>query len=124
MNWTSFSLSSASDHHQETFFFCGSVGPSLQTVPQRPKIKPIVGQNKLKTSLGFETLPQTRDLSQQWAKKKRVNYELKWAWAFEHLPQAWNLANNRPKKRRADYGPKRDFPLLFFPFFLFATSSS
>jgi hypothetical protein len=62
MGGTSFSLSSASDHHHETFFFfffC--VGPGFQTVPQRQKIKPTMGQKKLKIGLGFETLPQSQE---------------------------------------------------------------
>jgi hypothetical protein len=49
------------------------VGPSLQIVPQRQKIKPTMGQKKLKTGLSFETLLQTRD----WAKEKMANYGLK-----------------------------------------------
>jgi hypothetical protein len=61
MGGTSFSLSSASDHRHETyFFFFLYVGPGLQTVPQRPKIKPTMSHKKLKTGLGFETLPQSQ----------------------------------------------------------------
>jgi hypothetical protein len=55
MGGTSFILFSASDHHHETLFFC--VGSGLQTGPQRPKIKPTMGQKKLKIGLSFETLP-------------------------------------------------------------------
>jgi len=60
MEGTSFNLSYASDHHHETYFFFLYVGPGLQTVPQRPKIKPTMSQKKLKTDLGFETLPQSQ----------------------------------------------------------------
>jgi len=50
------------------FFFC--VGPGLQIVPQRLKIKPTMGQKKLKTGSGFETLPQTRDWANNGPKRR------------------------------------------------------
>jgi hypothetical protein len=52
------------------FFFCMCVGLGLQTVPQRLKIKPTMGQKKLKTGSGFETLPQTRDWANNGPKRR------------------------------------------------------
>jgi len=53
------------------FFF----GLGLQTVPQRPKVGPTIGQEKLKIGLGFWTLPQ----SPKEIKKKKA-----WVWKHYH----------------------------------------
>jgi hypothetical protein len=74
MGGTSFRLFFALNHHHETFFFffffflC--IGPGLQTVLQRQKIKPTMGQKKLKIGFSFETLPQTRDCANNGPKRR------------------------------------------------------
>jgi hypothetical protein len=101
MGGTSFSLSSASDHHHKTlFFFCVCVcWPEFVNCTSKAKNKAKYGPKEIKDKLGFWNITTNKRLSQQLAKEKRANYGLKWAWAFEHLPQTRNWNNNRPKRK-------------------------
>jgi hypothetical protein len=61
MGGTFFSLSSASDHHHHETFFCFFLLAQVcKLYLKGKKIKPTMGQKKLKTDLGFETLPQSQ----------------------------------------------------------------